>query len=55
MLIEYPLWSIWLKKGVPLDELKYRWTYDDLLRSQAMIDMESAYDGAIHEMMSREK
>jgi hypothetical protein len=47
LLIEYPLWRIWTKKGTPLNELKYQWTYPDILKALAIMDMEDDYDCAI--------
>jgi len=33
------VWRIWYEKGVPLDELRYKWTYPDLLKANAILDM----------------
>ena len=48
---EFLLWRIWQKKGVPLDELRNKWTYEDLLHANAVLDMdediEAAVDGLI--------
>lgn len=42
---------MWQKKCVPLDELRYKWTYEDLLHANAVLDMdediEAAVDGLI--------
>ena len=48
---EFLIWRVWQKKGVPLDELRNRWTYEDLLHANAVLDMdediEAAVDGLI--------
>jgi len=38
------LWRVWLEKGVPLNELKYEWTYPDLLEANAVLDMYSSHE-----------
>jgi len=35
------IWRIWQEKGTPLDELRYKWTYEDLLHATAVLDMDS--------------
>jgi hypothetical protein len=44
---EYPLWRIWKEVGTPIRELRHEWTYDDVLRANAVLDMASDYDLAI--------
>lgn len=58
---EYPIWRIWYEKGVPLRELQEDWTYDDVMRATAVLDMYSAiettreaYDKADMECKQRE-
>ena len=46
---EWLLWRIWLKKGTPLNELKYDWTYIDLLKANALLDMEETNEIAVTE------
>ena len=33
------IWRIWLEKGTPLNEMKNEWTYVDLLKANALLDM----------------
>jgi hypothetical protein len=40
------LWRIWYEKGTPLNELRYEWTYEDLLKANAILDMYVAIDTA---------
>ena len=48
---EFLIWRVWQRKSVPLDELRNRWTYEDLLHANAVLDMdddlEAAVDGLI--------
>ncbi|MDR2952564.1 MAG: hypothetical protein LBU82_04895 [Treponema sp.] len=37
------VWRVWYEKGTPLDEILYRWTYPDLLKANAVLDMYQAY------------
>lgn len=39
MEIEFPIWRIWMEKKVSLYELKYNWTYEDILKANALLDM----------------
>lgn len=44
MQAEYPIWRVWLRKdGMSLDELRYEWTYEDILKANALLDMEEDY------------
>lgn len=38
---------MWREKGVPLDELRYRWTYEDLLHANAVLDMDADIEAAV--------
>ena len=38
---------MWQKKQVPLDELRNRWTYEDLLHANAVLDMEEDTEAAV--------
>jgi hypothetical protein len=38
------IWRIWHEKGTPLNELRYEWTYEDLLKANAILDMYGAMD-----------
>lgn len=44
---EYMIWRIWIEKGTPLDELKNKWTYPDLLKANDLLNMQSDYSNAI--------
>jgi hypothetical protein len=37
-------WRIWYEKGTPLHELLNDWTYEDLLKANAVLDMYGAMD-----------
>lgn len=37
---------MWFEKGIPLKELREEWTYDDVMRAVAILDMYSAIDTA---------
>jgi hypothetical protein len=50
MEAEYPIWRIWLAKNVPLNELRWEWTYEDILKANAMLDYQEAYDLAMEGM-----
>lgn len=49
MEIELPIWQICLHKKIPLNEIRYGWTYTDLLKAQAIMQMEQDYDLALNE------
>lgn len=36
-----------MAKNVPLDELKWKWTYDDILRANAILDYQEALELAM--------
>lgn len=44
ILSQYPIYRIWLKKGTPLNELNYEWTYEDIIKANAVLDMEQCYE-----------
>jgi len=37
---------LWYEKNVPLRELQEEWTYDDVMRANAVLDMYSAVETA---------
>jgi hypothetical protein len=41
---EFPIWRIWHEKNIPLRELQEEWTYDEIMRASAVLDMYSAVD-----------
>ncbi len=47
ILEEYLIWRIWMTKGTPLSELRWQWTYPDILKANAILDYQEAYDLAI--------
>jgi ABC-type uncharacterized transport system substrate-binding protein len=40
------MWRIWHEKNVPLRELQEEWTYDEIMRASAVLDMYSAAETA---------
>jgi hypothetical protein len=38
------MWRVWNEKGVPLHELKYEWTYRELLEANAVLDMYQSFE-----------
>lgn len=40
---EYQLWRVWLEMKIPLNELKHKWTYSDLLKANDLLDMQADY------------
>lgn len=38
---------MWQKKAVPLDELRNKWTYEDLLHANAVLDMDEDIEAAV--------
>jgi hypothetical protein len=54
METEYILWRIWKKTSIPIDELRYKWTYSDILKANALLDMDNDYESAMNEMMDEE-
>jgi len=48
------VWRVWEAKGVPLHELKYEWTYRELLEANAVLDMYQSYEIANEAYMEQE-
>lgn len=48
------IWRIWREKGTPLDELRYQWTYPDLLHANAVLDMHSDMNTAMDALFEHE-
>jgi ABC-type uncharacterized transport system substrate-binding protein len=40
------MWRLWYEKNIPLHELQEEWTYDEIMRASAVLDMYSAVDTA---------
>ena len=51
---EFPLWRIWLKKSIPLNELRNEWTYPDILKANALLDMQEAYEMGLNQVSMEE-
>jgi hypothetical protein len=49
------IWRIWQEKGTPLDELRYKWTYEDLLHANAILDMSSDMNTAMEGLFEFER
>ncbi len=48
------IWRVWQKKSVPLDELRQKWTYEDLLHANAVLDMEEDIEAAVDGLIEEE-
>jgi hypothetical protein len=48
------IWRVWHDKGTPLNELRYEWTYPDLLKANAILDMYGAMDTARNALDERD-
>jgi hypothetical protein len=44
---EWMIWRIWLTKKVPLNELKWEWSYPDLLKANSILDYQETWDAAL--------
>lgn len=44
-----------MKKRIPLNEIRYEWTYVDLLKANAMIDFEEMYEMAQSQIIEDER
>ncbi len=44
ILAEFPIYRIWLEKGTSLHELSYDWTYEEIIKANAILDMRQCYD-----------
>jgi hypothetical protein len=44
---EFPIWRVWKEKGVSLHELRWEWTYEDIMQANAILDQDAAYQAAI--------
>jgi hypothetical protein len=38
---------VWIDKGVSLDELRYEWSYEDIMKANAVLDMAQAINLAL--------
>jgi hypothetical protein len=54
---EYPIWRVWKEcnGSIPLDELRYKWTYPDLLKAMSVMDMYTSYDLAFEGHAEKER
>lgn len=52
---EYPLWRIWSKKGTPIDELRNKWTYVDVMKALAIMDQEDDWECAVEGIQARDR
>lgn len=43
---EWPIWKLCLTKHIPLTELKYQWSLNDIYKALDFLEMEHDYDGA---------
>jgi hypothetical protein len=48
------LWRVWSKKGTPLQELREEWTYPDLLKANAILEMEDAFETGMETLRAKE-
>ena len=51
---EWPLWRLWLDKGVPIKEIQEQWTLEDVLKANAILDMKEAYETGLHQLSVEE-
>lgn len=54
MELELPIWQIAFHKNISLNEIRHNWTYADLLKAQAIIQMEQDYEMAQNEITREE-
>ena len=52
--VELPIWRIWKETGTNLNELKYEWTYSDIKKASAILDMYDDYGTAARELDNRD-
>lgn len=51
---EFPLWRIWSEKGTSIEELRYKWTYPDVLKANAILDMQADFETGMNEIDRRD-
>jgi hypothetical protein len=49
------IWRIWQEKGTPLDEIRHKWTYEDVLHANAVLDMSSDMNTALDGLQEFER
>lgn len=49
-----PIWQVAFHKKISLNEIRYNWTYADLLKAQAIIQMEQDYEMVQNEITKEE-
>ena len=47
MEIEYPIWRIWSKGRDSFKEIAENWTLSEVIKANALLDMEEAMDGYV--------
>lgn len=51
---EFLVWRIWNEKGVPLKEIQEYWSYEDLLKANALLDMKDDFELALEAVQEEE-
>ena len=44
MDVEAPIWRVWDAAGVSLRELQLDWSYVDIMKASAFLDLKEAYE-----------
>jgi hypothetical protein len=54
---EYPVMRVWEKSNftIPLDDLRYKWTYPDLMKALSSMDMSTSYDLAFEGQAEKDR
>jgi len=47
VLLEFPIWRIWLNGKDSLQEIRDKWNYNDVMIANALLDMQSDQKDAI--------
>jgi len=44
------MWRVWKRTGTPLNEIFYEWTYEQVMKANAVLDMYDAMDIAMNQI-----
>jgi len=52
---EFPIWRVWLNTNEPLNEIRFNWTFIDVMKANALLDMQDDMKGAVDAYLEKEK
>ncbi len=53
LICELPIFRIWEETGTSLNEIRYEWTYDDVMKANAILDRKACISIAQESYMAQ--